>query len=151
MTKEQKSKLFRHLFNLIFSVEHKSLLPKEARVTINKGEDTQKQYLFTLVEPAAMRGYECTNFDGQHIIIMEQNPAGYSPQAMLAKWKYLSAWIWIQKKPYPARERKWLAYMIERQNGEVGIFSGRNIMTRVYYLMRDEIDARKEAVMYPDA
>jgi len=145
MTKEQKSALFRHLFKLIFSVPHKSLLPKEARATI-----ADKQTItFKLVPGTALRGYE-SRINDQHIIIMEQNPAGYSKGALLAKWKYNCAWIWIQKKPYPRLERSWLAFMIRRANGEVGIFSGKHIMTRVFAVMRNEINQAREAIMRPD-
>lgn len=136
-TKRQKSKLFRHLFKVIFSVPDVASLPEQVRVTIPH-EDINETIYFNRVNHPTLRGYECP-LPGNHIIIMEQNPSTHSRGAFLAQQKYECAWIWIQKEPYPRMERKWLAFMIKRINGRVCIFAGKNIMERASaYIRSDE-------------
>lgn len=135
MNKEQKSRLFKHLFTAIFSVPRKEMLPVAIRVTI----PGQGKVVFTPVKHKSLRGYECINLLGKHIIMMEQNPATNGKGAFLAQQKYPCAWIWIQKEPYPRMERKWLAFMIQRINGEVAIFAGKHIMRRASaYIKADD-------------
>ncbi|GAF75010.1 unnamed protein product [marine sediment metagenome] len=136
LTQQQKSKLFRNLFTMIFSAPTQALLPTEVRVTIPH-EDMNQTVYFTRVDHPKLRGYECA-LPGNHVIIMEQNPKSASVGAFYAQQKYPCAWIWIQKEPYPRLERKWLAFMIQRINGEVCIFAGKHIMRRVdAYLKAD--------------
>jgi len=130
MTKEQKSKLFRHLFQVIFSVPDVASLPEQVRATIGRPEGEEKIY-FTRVDHPKLRGYECA-LPGKHVYIMEQNPAKSSKAARIAKKGYRCAWIWIQKEPYPRLERQWLAFMVKRNDDVVCIFAGKHIMTRVY-------------------
>ncbi|MCK4977653.1 MAG: hypothetical protein KAS36_12040 [Anaerolineales bacterium] len=137
LTKGQKSYVFKHLFSVIFSVPRPEMLPPEVRVTV-KHADMNETIYFTRVDHPTLRGYECP-LPGNHIIIMEQNPATKSRGAFLAEQKYNCAWIWIQKEPYPRMERKWLAFMIERINGEIAIFAGKFIMDRADdYISQDE-------------
>ena len=140
MTKEQRSKMMKYLFETIFSHEVKVKLAPEVVVNIGKERIVWKQ-------TGGLRGYEA-NLDGKQIVIMEQNPASFSQAALLAKMKFNCAWIWHQKKPWPAREREWIAFIIRRTNGEVAVFAGKHIMTRVYYLMRDEINEKRERIMF---
>jgi hypothetical protein len=137
LTQQQKSKIFKHLFSVIFSVPKGGLLPEQVRVTIPQ-KDTNETIYFTRVDHPKLRGYECA-LPGNHIFIMEQNPAGKSRGAFLADQKYACAWIWIQKEPYPKLQRKWLAFMIQRINGGVCIFAGKNIMERAdAYIRKDD-------------
>jgi len=129
LTQKQKSQIFKHLFQVIFSVPDAASLPAEVRVTIPHPDMNETIY-FNKVDHPKLRGYECP-LPGNHIIMMEQNPAGKSRGAFLAEQKYACAWIWIQKEPYPKLQRKWLAFMIQRINGEVCIFAGKHIMERV--------------------
>ena len=136
MTKGQKRTLFKHLFQMIFSVPRAEMLPPEVRVTIPHPDMNETIY-FRRVS-GKLRGYECA-LPGKHIYIMEQNPATNSRGAFLAQQKYSCAWIWIQKEPYPRMERKWLAFMIERINSEVAIFAGKHIMRRAdAYIKADD-------------
>jgi len=135
LTKGQKSHIFKHLFSVIFSVPTADLLPQEVRVTV-KHADMNETIYFTRM-PGKLRGYECP-LPLNHIIIMEQNPKSASVGAFYAQQMYPCAWIWIQKEPYPRLERKWLAFMIQRINGEVAIFAGKHIMRRAEaYLKAD--------------
>ncbi len=136
LTQQQKSKVFKHLFQVIFSVPDVTSLPPEVRVTIPHPDMNETIY-FTRVDHPKLRGYEC-QLPGNHVIVMEQNPKSASVGAFYAQQMYPCAWIWIQKEPYPRLERKWLAFMIQRINGEVCIFAGKHIMRRVdAYLKAD--------------
>lgn len=140
LTHKQKSKVFKHLFTTIFSVPDVASLPEQVRVTIPH-EDMNQTIYFNRVNHPTLRGYECP-LPGNHVIIMEQNPATNSKAAFLAQQKYQCAWIWIQKEPYPRLERKWLAFVVKRINGEVAIFAGKHIMKRAdTYIRLDEVVA----------
>lgn len=144
LTQKQKSKMFKHLFHIIFSVPDVASLPPEVRVTIPH-EDMNETIYFTRIDHPTLRGYECP-LPGNHVIIMEQNPNASSRGAIFAKAKYACAWIWIQKEPYPRLERKWLAFMIERLNGEVCIFAGKHIMRRADAYIRSDNVSVEESV-----
>ena len=136
LTHKQKSKLFKHLFTVIFSVPDVASLPEQVRVTVPH-EDMNETIYFNRVNHPTLRGYECA-LPGNHVIVMEQNPKASSRGAFYARAMYPCAWIWIQKEPYPRLERRWLAFMVQRLNGEVAIFAGKHIMKRAdAYLKAD--------------
>jgi hypothetical protein len=136
LTKSQKTSMMRNMFRTIFSHPVKLELPP--KVTIHmKGSE---KYYWMLTD--GLRGYNA-NIGGKEIVIMEQNPASFSQAALLAKLGFECCWIWHQKLPWPSREREWLAFLIRNEKGKILIFSGKHIMSRVYYYMRPEIEAKK--------
>jgi hypothetical protein len=140
LTPAQKTSMMKSIFKTIFSHEVKLELPPRINMYIKGG----KPITWKLAN--GLRGYKA-NIDGKEIVIMEQNPASYSEGALLAKWKFNCCWIWHQKKPWPSREREWIAFLIQREDGKILIFAGKHIMTRVYYHMRPEIEAKKDRIM----
>jgi hypothetical protein len=132
--------MMKSLFKTIFSHECKGFLPPTVTIHLSGG----KKIVWTICN--GLRGYTA-NIDGKEIVIMEQNPVSWSKAAVLAKWKFQCAWIWHQKKPWPSRERRWLAFIIRRESGKILVFAGKDIMHRVYYLLRDEIEARRAHIM----
>ena len=136
LTHKQKSKVFKHLFTTIFSVPDVASLPEQVRVTIPH-EDMNQTIYFNRVDHPTLRGYECP-LPGNHVIIMEQNHKTSSRAAYFARRLHQCAWIWIQKEPYPRLERRWLAFMIKRFNGDVAIFADKHIMKRADKLIRSD-------------
>ncbi len=145
LTHKQRSKVFKHLFTTIFSVPDVASLPEQVRVTIPH-KDINETIYFNRVNHPTLRGYECP-FPRNHVIIMEQNPATNSKAAFLAQQKYNCAWIWIQKEPYPRLERRWLAFMIQRINGQVAIFAGKYIMKRADTYIKADDAANEEMLL----
>lgn len=133
MTNKEKKKIFRKVFEIMFDEKYiHQLKPIEFKNQGIKFKPTK----------GTLRGYTA-KIGEKTIVIMEQNKSSFSKSAILAKYGFDCAWIWQQLKPWPNPERKWLAFMIRRLNGDICIYSGNNIMSKVYKHLKDDIDIKR--------